>query len=209
MINRNAFSLIGLATVLFLFTPVASHEGKVFFSKEVGKCVLIVETADDSRTFRLRVHSEGNDCHIDKETMSSALKAAFSKPEAPKLEGIYLSLSIGRLIDYPWLSQYLAATAYKDPAWDRQRGKPVSQNLNKYVSNILSGREVTAEIEKAFSASGYRVISAVVEKVCVGRFRNVPMYQGKMSPGRVPIRNIFHLLINKNGRTLTLDVVKI
>lgn len=36
MINSNAFSLIGLAMVLFLVTPVASYEGKVFFPMGVG-----------------------------------------------------------------------------------------------------------------------------------------------------------------------------
>ena len=36
MINSNAFSHIGLAMVLFLVTPVASYEGKVFFPMEVG-----------------------------------------------------------------------------------------------------------------------------------------------------------------------------
>lgn len=198
VISRNFVGAIGLAMVLSLVTPLASYEGKVFFSIKVGNCSLIVETADDSRTFRLRVHPEGENCNIDKESMSSALKAAFSQTDTPKLEGIYLSLCIGRLIDYPWLSQYLAVTAYKDPEWNKKRGKHSSLDINKYVSTILSRREVTAEIEKAFVTSGYQVIAVTVEKVCVGRFRDVPLYRGKMAPGKVPFDAIVWFRLEKN-----------
>ena len=118
--------------------------------------------------------------------MLSALQAAFSKTDAPKLEGAYSSLSIGRLIDYPWLSHYLALTAYEDKAWNRKRGKPVAMDINRYVSNILSKKEVMARIETALGGSGYRVVSASVEKVLVGGFRNVPQYRGELSPGKVP-----------------------
>jgi hypothetical protein len=118
--------------------------------------------------------------------MLSALKAAFSKTEPPKLEGNYSSLYIGRLIDYPWLSQYLATTAYRDTRWNKKRGKPVALDINKYVANILSRKEITVQIEEAFAGSGYRVFSTIVEKVLIGDFRSVPLYQGKMAPGKVP-----------------------
>lgn len=118
--------------------------------------------------------------------MLSALKSAFSKADLPKLEGNYSSIYIGRLIDYPWLSKHLAVTAYKDPAWDKKRGKPVGLGINKYVSNILSRKEVTLPIEETFAGSGYRIISATVEKVLVGSFRQVPRYEGEMAPGKVP-----------------------
>ena len=186
MIKRNATSLLGMALVLFLVAPGASYQKQVIFSMEAGKCSLTVEVDDESRTVRLRVRPEGKDCHIEKESMLSALKAAFSKTDPPKLEGVYSSLYIGRLIDYPWLSQYLAVTAYKDSAWDKKRGKPVALGINKYVSNILSRKEITADIEEAFATSGNRVISTTVEKVLVGGFGDVPLWQGKMAPGKLP-----------------------
>jgi hypothetical protein len=57
-------------------------------------------------------HPKYKGWHIDKNPMVSVLNAAFLKNDSPKLEGSYSSLSIGRLIDYPWLSQYLATTAF-------------------------------------------------------------------------------------------------
>jgi len=198
MIKINASALLGLALVLLMVVSVASYQQRVIFSMEAGKCSLTVEVDDESRTVRLRVHPESEDCHIEKESMLSVLKEAFSKTDPPKLEGTYSSLYIGRLIAYPWLSQYLAATTYKDPAWDRKRGKPVILGVNKYVSNTLSRKEVAAEVEKALEASGYRVIAVTVEKVLVGDFHHVPLYQGKMAPGKVPLDAIVWFRLEKN-----------
>jgi hypothetical protein len=118
--------------------------------------------------------------------MLSVLGTAFSKSDPPKLEGAYSSLYIGRLIDYPWLSHYLAGTAHKDRRWDAAKGRPVGVDINKYVAGILSSTEVTAKIESALGGSGYRVVSASVEKVLVGGFRFVPLYKGELPPGKVP-----------------------
>ena len=41
-------------------------------------------------------------------------------------------------------------------------------------------------MEEAFAASGYKVISATVEKVLIGDLRSVPLYQGKMTTGKIP-----------------------
>jgi hypothetical protein len=118
--------------------------------------------------------------------MLSVLSVAFSKTESPRLEGSYSSLSIGRLIDYPWLSQYLAITAYRDPGWDSKKGKPVAMDINKYTKQLLSRKELIAQIEVPFTKGGYRIVSVTVEKVLVGGFREVPFYQGEMHPGQVP-----------------------
>ena len=118
--------------------------------------------------------------------MVLALNEAFLKTDSPKLEGSYSSLSIGRLIDYPWLSQYLATTAYRDHGWDSKKGKPVAMDINKYVSQLLFRKELMAQIEMVFEKGGYRVVGMNVEKVLVGGFREVPFYQGEMHPGRVP-----------------------
>jgi hypothetical protein len=118
--------------------------------------------------------------------MLSVLSAAFSKTESPRLEGSYSSLSIGRLIDYPWLSQYLATTAYRDLGWDSKKGKPVAMDINKYAKQLLFRKELIAQIEAPFTKGGYRIVSVTVEKVLVGGFREVPFYQVEMHPGRVP-----------------------
>lgn len=184
--NRSFSFLFGLVLVFFLIAPVEPYQAQVIFSIDAGKCSLTVESDHQSHTLRLRVHPEYNDCHISKDAMLSVLKAAFSKTEPPKPEGNYSSLYIGRLIDYPWLSQYLATAAYRDTRWNKKRGKPIALDINKYVANILSRKEITVQIEEALAAGGYRVTSTTVEKVLTGDFRSVPLYEGKMPPGKVP-----------------------
>jgi hypothetical protein len=196
------FALVFGAGFVFVFAPIApveSYQAQEIFSMEAGKCSLTVEADNQSHTLRLRVHPEYNDCHISKDSMLSALKAAFTKTEPPRLEGRYSSLYIGRLIDYPWLSQYLATTAYRDRGWDKKRGKHMALNINKYVSNILSRKEITVELEEAFAASGYKVISATVEKVLIGDLRSVPLYQGKMTPGKMPYDAQVWFRLEKNN----------
>ena len=131
-------------------------------------------------------HPKYKGCQIDKEAVLSTLNAAFLKTEWSKLEGSYSSLSIGRLIDYPWLSQYLATTAYRDRGWDSKKGKPAAVDINQYASQLLFKNELTVQLDTVLKKSGYRVTGVTVEKVLVGGFREIPFYQGEMYPGRVP-----------------------
>jgi hypothetical protein len=173
---------LGLST----FPRIALSEDAVVCSLSAGRCWLSVETNEVWRTLRLRVHPEYPDCHIEKEAMLSALGTAFSQANPAKLGGSYSSLFIGRLIDYPWISQYLAVAAHNDAAWDARRGKPRTGGINSYVATLLSRQEITAPVDEALAGAGYRVISVTVEKVLVGGFREVPLYQGKMARGKVP-----------------------
>jgi hypothetical protein len=180
-----AFGL-GLPLVLFLAATAAAYRGQVIVSVEAGACRLIVESDEASRALRLRVLPESRSCHIDKTSMRSALEAAFVQTDPPIPEGTYSSLYLGRLIDYPWLSQALATLAYRDPAWNRKKGRPRGLDINRYVADLLSRKEITAEMDAALAVGGYRVDSVTVEKVLVGGFADVPLYTGDAGAGKVP-----------------------
>jgi hypothetical protein len=186
-INRgNRLCIFTLFMLLALPTVGTTYQEQLILSMETGRCSLRVEADDQSHTLRLRIHPEHPNCGITKESMQAALRAAFSKTDPPKLEGIYSSLYLGRLIDYPWLSEYLAVSAHGDSQWNKRKGKPMSMDINKYVSTILSRRDVAAQIEETFGDSGYGIASVSVEKVLVGSFRDVPLYHGKVVTGKVP-----------------------
>jgi hypothetical protein len=184
--RANRFFIFTLFILFALPAAGTAYQERLIFTMEAGACSLRVEADDQSHTLRLRVHPEYPNCGITKESMQAALRGAFSKTDPPNLEGIYSSLYLGRLVDYPWVSEYLAVSAYADRRWDRKRGKPVSKDINRYVSTILSGKDVLAQIEETFGDSGYRIASVTVEKVLVGTFRDIPLYQGEMAKGKVP-----------------------
>jgi len=199
MIQKAFLYIVCFLLVFSLGGTIAFSQGQVIVSTNVGDCVLSVEANDHWHTLRLRAHHpQGRGCHIDKDAVVSILSAAFSKADAPKLEGSYSSLSFGRLIDFPWLSQYLAIAASRDKAWDAKRGKPVAMAINHYVAQILSNREVLTQIEQACTRGGYSIVRVSVEKVLVGSLREVPLYQGAMEPGLFPYDATVWLRLNKN-----------
>jgi hypothetical protein len=191
---------------IFCFMLVFSFGGarafardQVIVSANVGECTLTIEANDQWHTLRLRAHHpQGRYCEIDKDSTLSVLRAAFSKTDAPKLEGSYSSLSFGRIIDFPWLSQYLAIAASRDKGWDVKRGRPTAMDINRYVAQVLSRRELLTQIEPACAQGGYRITKVSVEKVLVGGLREVPLYQGAMEPGLFPYDAIVWLRLEKN-----------
>jgi len=199
MIQKASLYIVCFLLVIFLGGAIAASQDRVIVSTNVGACVLSVEANDRWQSLRLRAHHpQGRGCHIDKDSVVSTLSAAFSKTDAPKLEGSYSSLSFGRLIDFPWLSQYLAIAASRDKAWDAKRGKPVAMDINHYVAQVLSRRDLLTQLEPAFARGGYRIVRVSVEKVLVGGLREVPLYQGAMEPGLFPYDAIVWLRLEKN-----------
>lgn len=187
MINEGISHLLTFILIFPFYSTMALSQEQIIVSSKVGECILTVESDENGHTLRLRAHHpQYKSCQIDRDAISSILKAAFSKTEAPKLEGSYSSLSIGRLIDYPWLSQYLATSAYRDREWDSKKGKARAMDENKYVSTLLSRKELMTEIEPFFENSGYRVLGIMVQKVLIGTFREIPLYQGEVHPGKIP-----------------------
>jgi hypothetical protein len=175
---------------LLVFSPLISNalgQDRVLVSSQAGACQLTVEANLEWRTLRLRAHHpQYQDCKIDKSLMLSVIRSAFVNLDPSNPAQGYSSLFIGRLIDYPWISEFLAVSAQKDPVWDSRQGKAQSQDLNRYVSKILSRRDILAEIEGVIAPGGYRIVGVSVEKVLVGGLREVPLHQGEMALGRFP-----------------------
>ncbi len=199
MIQKVSLYIVCLLLIIFLGGTMAAAQDRVIVSMNVGECVLGVEENDQWQSLRLRAHHpRGRNCHIDRDSMLSVLGEAFLKTGLSKLAGSRPSLSIGRLIDYPWLSQYLASTAFRDKAWDAKKGKPVAMDINRYVAQLLSRRELLAQLEEVVAKGGYRIIGVSVEKVLVAGFREVPLYQGAMEPGLFPYDAIVWFRLEKD-----------
>lgn len=190
------FSTIILA-ILGLAITAPAYEERLILATTVGACSLRMEADDQSHTLRLRVLPEGPACQLNKTDMQTALQAAFSKADHPKLEGPYTSLFLGRIIDYPWLSQYLAIFASHDSRWDGKKGKPFAMDLYSYVRSILDTKEVITQFEETFGNSGYRVTSVTIEKVLVGPFHDIPFYQGPTQSGKFPYDALIWLSLEK------------
>lgn len=152
-----------------------------------GECTLSLEADEEWRTLRLRTHHPRyRPCTVDWQTVLALLDAAFAKTEPPALQDGYTSLYLGRLIDYPWLSRYLAETAYRDPRWNRKTGRPVKAKINAYTARLLDNRDLLKPIQAELGRHGYRIAGVSVEKVLVGHASDLPGSAPTRLAGRIP-----------------------
>jgi hypothetical protein len=181
-------SRVVLAAALFLIARIPAAGGEPIIAPvPAGECTLSLEMAANWPSLRLRAsHPEHRPCFIDKSAVIRALMEAFSGPHPALASREFTSLAIGRLIDYPWLVQFLALRAAQDPQWDAAAGKPRRADVNRYVADVLFRREVIVEIEAPLREQGYRIIGVSVEKVLVGGFENVPQLNGHRRKGKIP-----------------------
>jgi hypothetical protein len=195
--SRLAFLFCTWALVLLWSVAAQAYQERLILAVTEGSCSLRVEADDQSQTLRLRLLPESPKCHFTQTTMQRILKAVFSKTDPPRLEGVYTSLFLGRLMAYPWLSEQLALSASRDPRWDKEKGRPLSLNINAYVKERLSKEEVTDQFDATFGESGYRVVAVAVEKVLIGRRGDVPVHAGTKFSGKVPYDAMVWLVIGR------------
>jgi hypothetical protein len=188
------------ALCLLLLSPagVWGREA-VIASKPVGACTLSLEADEEWHALRLRAHHPRyQPCDIDQETVLSLLAAAFAKTAAPALQGEYTSLFLGRLIDYPWLSHYLAETARRNKRWNRKKGRPIKTEINAYVARLLFHRDLLKPIQAELDKHGYRIAGVSVEKVLVGGASDLPGPVQKNLSGRIPFDAQVWFRLQKN-----------
>jgi len=179
-------ALLAAALLLLASIPAAGGEA-VIASIPSGECTLGLEAAENWPTLRLRAgHPNYKPCFINKASVTQVLSEAFAKPHPELASRAFTSLAIGRLIDYPWLVQFLALRAARDPGWDVAVGKPVKAQINRYVADVLSSPEIVLEMEAPLREQRYRITGVSVEKVLVGSFENVPQLEGPRRKGKIP-----------------------
>lgn len=101
-------------------------------------------------------------------------------PTAPAWTG----LALGRAVDFPWISQYLAESALRDARWDARRGKVRRGGINDFVASLLSERAFLARLAVPFADTPYVPVGVSVEKVLVGVAEDVLPGTGRQ---RVPL----------------------
>jgi hypothetical protein len=195
MYRRFVYTLI----LFFVFpAPGNSYRERLILSMDTDGCSIRFLVDDESGTMRLRIQPEYPRCVATKDDIRKILKTIFSKTDPLLLNETYTSLYLGRLIDYPWLSEYLADAAYKDQGWNKNKGKPVSLDINQYVSTLLMKKDFTLQFDEAFGDSGYRVVGVSVEKVLVGPFSEIFPDRGEKPPGKVPYDAMVWLGLEKS-----------
>jgi hypothetical protein len=104
------------------------------------------------------------------------------------------SIYLGRVMDYPELSQALAKAAAKSPAWDSKHGRPnkTGESDNQRVRLLLNGLAYLQMLKPLFAQYELTACIASVEKVLIFKakniFTNATELPNTMSPNaRLPV----------------------
>ena len=150
-----------LAAALLLIAPVVQAEGK----KE-GECRPVIEADAEWKVIIVRPHENAFlVCTLTQAQLQDLIRSFLTQPENRQVE--FRSISLGRLVEHPWLSKYLAIHTLAHDNWDVEKGQPRTGYINHLVRDILSAPDLLEQIQASFAGSGYTVVGASVEKVLV------------------------------------------
>jgi len=123
----------------------------------------------EERTLVLRLRA---DCALGRASTGAAVRALLQDAGATEL-----SLSLGRIERYPWLSEALARQASSSRRWDLSAGRPYEGSDNDYVASALRGMpEFTALF------GGWQIVRVSVEKVLKKRAAELSLPAGAPVP---------------------------
>lgn len=176
---RRGVALSALALALGAAQPALAEE-RFAATAEVRGCALdLGHPTPATETLRLRVG-----CPL---TLAELLEGvdrllATAGPDLPRP----VTLAMGRIVEYPWLSERLARAALADPGWDARHGRPRAGGENRYVATLLDERHLYAELGDRFAAEGLALRVAAVEKVLVGDVATFPELRSLADQGVDP-----------------------
>ena len=145
-----------LLFLLWFFTAVSlSNE---IYQASIDSCICTLESEERWKTLTIRIfHPKAKTCLISKEDLIDFLDQAFTKLAGMEMEIEYNSIFIGRIIEYPWMSQFLADSAVMNPVWLKQKGK-YNITTHRLVESILNCNYITAPFNKPLHIIGYKII---------------------------------------------------
>ena len=96
------------------------------------------------------------------------------------------SLALGRAVEYPWISRYLADAAMHSAAWRYGRVRATPGRHNAFVAALLSESTLLQRLDRPFVGSALQVRGVAVEKVLLGPASEYASVSGASARLKVP-----------------------
>lgn len=187
----------GLSMLLLVATRASSGAPDWAASWEGSRCRVDLEVDREDGVLRLRPR-----CPLTGEEVESALGQTLSRlgwlGDSPRH---YRSLFLGRLVDYPWLSEGLARWAARSAEWDVRRGVCRGErNGNAFAERALRDAGVLEPLARALAGEGLRVTGVSAEKVLIVPVDQLPFgerlrTEGVAGDARLPYDAMVHLVL--------------
>ncbi len=160
-----------------------------------AQCNPVVEARAEQGWFRVRPHVDAfTQCTLTRGQLAALLQEFLGRTES--LTTPFHSLFLGRLVDHPWLSRYLAERALADPNWDAESGRPRTGEINAFVRTILTSADAIALLQSLFDGTGYTVTGVSVEKVLVMPANGIAWLDTSRT-GLVPFDALTHVTLER------------
>lgn len=161
---------------------VADEEG-VIHAGQYGQCFLQLEARQNSLIIRVP-----GACLLTNSDLATFLPAALAKlPPVSQYNSVFL----GRVVDYPWISEQLVRVAQADPS------VPGMTDAQRYpfVRAVLMQPVILAVFAEPLAQHGYRITGASVEKVLTALPGARPVPAWVPADSRLPFDALWHYTV--------------
>ena len=153
------------------------------------------------QTLRIRVDTPeiGQTISINQNLLLNLIDSLLTEHEAFLKKGNFESFFMGRVVEFPWLKEYLIKHAESSAEWDANRGRLKKDHLqiNKWVARLLFQHPLFKEMAKRFKTAGYAVTGLSVEKVLVTDLSKIKTQNKNLKQGKYPFDAQLWVLLEK------------
>jgi len=170
--------IINILLPLILLLSAVNTPCEEIYRDTIDSCFVILESDKKWETLSVRIyHTELGECAVQESDVYDFLNRAFTKLSEKKPDVIYKSMYMGRIIEYPWISKFLADSAKACPCWSVVKGKAIKGNNHTLVSDILNCERIVNPFNEKLKLIGYRVAGVSVEKILISTGKPIKLPQ--------------------------------
>ncbi len=133
-----------------------------------GACAPFIEEHPAWTSATLRPHDTAfESCSVDEARYRQVIADWLQKRPAARPD--ITSLSLGRAVNFPWISRFMADTALRSPDWAVRVAHARSGERDGLARSILHDPLLLQRLAAPFAGSRYAVVGLAYEKVLFGR----------------------------------------
>ena len=161
-----------------LFLSAVNIPCEEIYRDTINSCFVILESNKKWETLSVRIYNPKlAECTVQKNDLFDFLKKAFTKLSEKKPDITYKSIYMGRIIEYPWISKFLADSAKACPNWSVVKGKVIKGNNHTLVSDILNCKYIINPFNEQLKLIGYKTAGVSVEKILISTGKPIKLPQ--------------------------------
>ncbi len=184
--------LIASLIAFMVLSPAAavSYESTIL-GRKVEDCHIRVEFDDKWNVMTVRSgRTDYGHCRIERDLLVDLVSDAFKKLSTEEHKNVK-SVFLGRIVSYPWLSEYIKGMAEKSGEWDLKKGRPKKGYINAFVGDLIFKATVITDLNTVLKPYGLLVSGVSVEKVLVDTYD----LTGTSGKGKLPFDAMMWLII--------------